>query len=265
MKTLSKLSILALAASALVFGQATTPSTTLSAAVTATTACIPLASNTNVVVQGGLFVDLEYMTVIATPVGSACVPVRRGDVSPQGVATAHASSAKVWIAYGNNSPIPGSNGFSYETSFKPYGPAVRSSIPFLPVIKVADGQIWDCALSTSAVSPNTCVWKLISAPVTTVTSVDCAATAACPSTSQPAMHQVIGRGTLVSASPSTYAVTTMTPAFTSTTSYTCVAQDTTTIANNIGVLTAGYVSGTAVTFTGPNTNTDTFRFVCTGF
>ncbi len=39
------------------------------------------------------------------------------------------------------------------------------------------------------------------------------------------------------------------------------AQDETTVANNIGVLTAGYVSTSAVTFTGPNTNTDhVFRF-----
>lgn len=94
---------------------------------------------------------------------------------------------------------------------------------------------------------------------------DCAATAACPSTAQTALRIVMGRGTLSSGTPSTYAVTTISPAFTSTTSFQCVAQDTTTIANNIGVLTAGYVSTSAVTFTGPNTNTDTFRFVCAGY
>lgn len=95
--------------------------------------------------------------------------------------------------------------------------------------------------------------------------VDCATTAACPSTAQTTLHTVVLRGTLSSGSPSTYAVTTISPAFTSSTSYVCTAQDTTTIANNIGVLTAGYVSGSAVTFTGPNTNTDTFRAVCTGY
>lgn len=101
----------------------------------------------------------------------------------------------------------------------------------------------------------------ISAPTGIV--VDCASTAACPSTAR-GLRMVQGLGTLNSGTPSTYAVTTMT-AFTGTTTYNCYAQDTTTIANNIGVLTAGYVSATAVTFTGPNTNTDTFRFYCIGY
>lgn len=167
MKTLSKITLLAALASALAFGQNTTPSTTLSAAVTATTQCIPLTSNTNAVVQGGIFVDLEYMTILSTPVSStACVPVRRADVSPQGVATAHASGAKAWIAYGSNSPIPGANGFNYSTAFSPYGPAVRANIGFLPAIKVTTGQIWDCPLNPTAVSPNTCIWQLISSPPT---------------------------------------------------------------------------------------------------
>lgn len=95
--------------------------------------------------------------------------------------------------------------------------------------------------------------------------VTCAATAACPSTAQSTMHVVFGTGSLSSGSPSTYAVTTIAPAFTSSSTYTCTAQDTTTIANNIGVLAAGYVSGSAVTFTGPNTNTDGFHFVCVGY
>lgn len=102
----------------------------------------------------------------------------------------------------------------------------------------------------------------ISAPTGLV--VDCASTAACPSTAR-GLRMVMGIGTLSSGTPSTYAVTTISPAFTGTTTYNCYAQDATTIANNIGVLTAGYVSGSAVTFTGPNTNTDTFRFTCVGY
>jgi len=94
--------------------------------------------------------------------------------------------------------------------------------------------------------------------------VSCGTTAACPSTAR-ALKVVQGSGTLVSGTPSTYAVTTISPAFTSASTYTCTAQDTTTVANNIGVLTAGYVSGSAVTFTGPATNTDTFNFVCVGY
>lgn len=95
--------------------------------------------------------------------------------------------------------------------------------------------------------------------------IDCATTAACPSTAQTTLKMVLIRGTLASGTPSTYAVTAMAPAFTSATSYSCSAQDTTTIANNVGVLAAGYVSGSAVTFTGPATNTDGFRAVCTGY
>ncbi len=102
----------------------------------------------------------------------------------------------------------------------------------------------------------------ISAPTGLV--VDCAATAACPNTAR-ALRMVEGTGTLVSASPSTYAVTAISPAFTSTSTFRCFAQDETTIANNIGVLTAGYVSTSAVTFTGPNTNTDVFRWYCIGY
>ena len=102
----------------------------------------------------------------------------------------------------------------------------------------------------------------ITAPVGII--VDCATTAACPSTAR-ALHMVQGIGLLATGSPSTYAVTTISPAFTGTTTYSCIAQDVTTIANNVGVLTAGYVSGSAVTFTGPNTNTDTFRFSCVGY
>ncbi len=94
---------------------------------------------------------------------------------------------------------------------------------------------------------------------------DCATTAACPSTAKSTYHIVQGIGLLATGSPSTYAVTTISPAFTSATSYNCFAQDASTIATNIGVLTAGYVSGSAVTFTGPNTNTDTFRWTCAGY
>lgn len=99
-----------------------------------------------------------------------------------------------------------------------------------------------------------------------VTSQDCGNTATCAATSKSGLLKVVtGIGTLVTGSPSTFALTAIAPAFTSAASFTCTAQDATTVANNIGVLTAGYVSGSAVTFTGPNTNTDVFRYVCTGW
>lgn len=92
----------------------------------------------------------------------------------------------------------------------------------------------------------------------------CGSTATCSHTNiSPRVVQ--GSGTLVSGTPSTFAVTGISPAFTSSSTYTCTAQDTTTVANNIGVLAAGYVSGSAVTFTGPATNTDGFRYQCVGY
>ena len=93
----------------------------------------------------------------------------------------------------------------------------------------------------------------------------CGSTGTCSHSAIGTVLVVQGYGTLNTGSPSTLAVTGMSPAFTNTTSYTCTAQDTTTIAVNIGVLTAGYVSGSAVTFTGPNSNTDTFRYTCIGY
>lgn len=147
--------------------------------------------------------------------------------------------------------------------------ATITTIPALPDVGagVFTQQNHD-AINTASTTANINFANLNTAlglVVPTSTFIDCATTAACPSTAQTAIRTVIGRGTLATGSPSTYAVTTISPAFTSTTSYVCIAQDSVTIATNIGVLVAGYVSGSAVTFTGPNTNTDTFRFTCTGF
>jgi hypothetical protein len=133
-----------------------------------------------------------------------------------------------------------------------------------PVFTTADQAV----ITGNATITNT-NFANVNAALATLTSaftlVDCATTAACPSTAETPVHTVIGRGTLATGSPSTYAVTTISPAFTGANTYVCTAQDTTTIANNIGVLAAGYVSGSAVTFTGPNTNTDGFRFTCVGY
>ncbi len=98
------------------------------------------------------------------------------------------------------------------------------------------------------------------APVTCGT-----AAGVCANTAITALRVVQGTATLTTGSPSTAAITGISPAFTSAASYTCTAQDATTIANNVGVLTAGYVSGSAVTFTGPNTVTDVIRYTCIGF
>lgn len=97
-----------------------------------------------------------------------------------------------------------------------------------------------------------------------VPAADCGVSAgACADTVLPTIRIVKGIAAATSASPSTVSITGM-PAFTSTTSYSCYAEDATTAANLFQVLTAGYVSTTAVTFTGPNTVTDTIRWHCIG-
>jgi hypothetical protein len=97
-----------------------------------------------------------------------------------------------------------------------------------------------------------------------VPATDCGTSAgACVPTVLPTLKIVKGIAAATSASPSTVAITGM-PAFASTTSYACYAEDATTAANVFQVLTAGYVSTTAVTFTGPNTVTDTIRWTCIG-
>lgn len=92
----------------------------------------------------------------------------------------------------------------------------------------------------------------------------CGATTTCANTVATKIQIFTGTGQLVTGSPSTFALTAMSPAFTSTSTFVCNAIDITTAANNISVLSAGYVSGSAVTFTGPNTNTDSFRYTCVG-
>lgn len=102
--------------------------------------------------------------------------------------------------------------------------------------------------------------------VSGATATDCGTSAgACSTTTiSTTLKLVSGTAAATSASPSTVAITGM-PAFTSTATYKCGASNATTVANVFSVLTAGYVSTTAVTFTGPNTLTDTIRWWCIGY
>lgn len=126
------------------------------------------------------------------------------------------------------------------------------------------------ASPTTFISANTAA-RSVTLPDAAVTlngisSFDCGTSAgACSNTATSSTLRIItGTAAATSASPSTVAITGISPAFTSATSYRCVAQDTTTAANVFSVLSAGYVSGSAVTFTGPNTLTDTIRYICIG-
>lgn len=96
-------------------------------------------------------------------------------------------------------------------------------------------------------------------------AIFCGTLAACSSTAQNGSHMVYGNVALATGSPSTASITGISPAFTSASTYSCTVNDQTTRTNQVAVLAAGYVSGSAFTITGPNTVTDTVNYQCVGY
>jgi hypothetical protein len=178
MNTISKLSILAVLglASAVVNqaeAQVATPSTTLGAAITSSTAnVINLASITSVTAgQTYLYVDGELMQTIGTPTNAAAVKVARGIGAGSGPQT-HANGAKVWIGLTPaNSVVPGSNGFSLKATlaYPAFSTCTRANETYLPKIFPALGLILDCDANTS-------VWRpyLVAGPIQFVTDAGAA-------------------------------------------------------------------------------------------
>jgi hypothetical protein len=147
MKTLSKLSLLAAFAIFSAFGQTVVPNTTTCAAVALTDRSVCLTSTTNVVKNTGLYIDNEYMTVLATPTGSSSVyvAVARGNLSLSAAPAAHSSGTVVWLALTpDKAVVPGANGFDFGAQLGDYGPCVRTSITYLPHIWPNRGVIRDC-------------------------------------------------------------------------------------------------------------------------
>jgi Pectate lyase superfamily protein len=97
--------------------------------------------------------------------------------------------------------------------------------------------------------------------VSLATMQSCGTTATCAHTNIVGGQIVYGSAPLVSASPSTVTIAGISPAFSSSTSYFCIAQDVTTGTNPVNVAN---VSGSSFTITGPNTVTDTVSYQCTG-
>lgn len=90
----------------------------------------------------------------------------------------------------------------------------------------------------------------------------CGTTSTCSATSITSTLKIVsGSAPLVSGTPSTVTITGISPAFTSTATFNCVASDNTTQANSVLVTK---VSGSSVTFTGIATNTDTISYICAG-
>lgn len=159
MKTVTRVLAFVALATVLAFGQATTPSTTLSSALTATvqptTVC--LASTTNITygngVYGGLYVDLEYMAITSAPANN-CVTVARGQQGT--IPQAHASGQTVWIDAYQSQGLD--SGFRFGGTQPPYGPCTPSTTGSLPRIHVGlqDAYaITDCPSSTEF---GTSVW-----------------------------------------------------------------------------------------------------------
>jgi len=92
----------------------------------------------------------------------------------------------------------------------------------------------------------------------------CGTTIACSHTILSVPQIVTGSVALSSGTPSTAAITGLSPGFTSASTYHCTVSDATTAANEVTVLAAGYVSGTAFTITGPSTVTDVVHYICVG-
>jgi hypothetical protein len=104
----------------------------------------------------------------------------------------------------------------------------------------------------------------ITVPGTIVTSCGTSATCATPSTISSDSKVVIGTsGALDGASPAVAAITGISPAFTSSSTYRCTGT-----VNGSGavttILAVSYVSGSAFTFTGTNGATGTISYVCVG-
>jgi hypothetical protein len=94
-----------------------------------------------------------------------------------------------------------------------------------------------------------------------VSAVSCGTTTTCAATVTPGLKIAFGSVALTSATPSTAVVSSI-PAFTSTSSFTCVATEATTQANN--TLKVVNTSTTSITITGAATNTDTIGYFCWG-
>lgn len=90
---------------------------------------------------------------------------------------------------------------------------------------------------------------------------NCGTTTICGNTATALMRVVFGSVALSSGTPSTATVTGFSPAFTSTSTFFCMATNATTAADSVKIVNA---SSSSITITGPNTVTDTINYVCVG-
>ena len=246
MRTIKRITILAAAlgfCGTLAFGQYNTlGSTTLTTAVTDSQTVWTVGSTSGWVAptfgQNGTVLYLDFEKAEVQEVLSATsVRVKR-------INRALAHNATKTIYYG------AANLF-YSTD--PAGACTLATTNVSPWINTQTGTVWTCSSSQ---------WTATNWPPSLVAQTCGAGGATCAATSIAATLKIVqGYGTL---SSNTLAITGMSPAFTSASTYTCVAQSPSSTTATVGVATAGYVSGSAVTFTGSGAS-DTFRYLCIGY
>lgn len=149
------------------------------------------------------------------------------------------------------------------------GVAAAAGTPAQINLPVATGAV-DSVLQSNGATPQVTSWQATTGTgnllrATAVPNAQfCGTTTTCSATAITGAQIVYGSAALVSGTPSTAAVTGISPAFTSASSYSCTLNNKTTRANDVSVLVAGYVSGSAFTITGPDTVTDVVNYVCVG-
>lgn len=145
MKTLKTLLIVALTllCTSTAFAQTSLNTTTLTTAITDNlTTRITLGSTTGATANTtGMFVDGEFMIIRSVP-SSTVVTVQRGwagtGIGTGPLASTHAANSFVYIG--------ALNAF---TTVDPSGRCVAANQPYLPVINVKNGNVWNCVATTS--------------------------------------------------------------------------------------------------------------------
>ena len=225
---------------------ATTQTTTTLALTDTTTNVVTLTSVTNVVSNGYLFIDGEAMQITAAASG-LFVPVRRGALGT--AAKTHATAAVAYVFAAGlqarvglmSGPLPGSS---------PSGSCTRANQPLLPVFNVTTNQRFDCLNSN---------WVATGEMGTVLFCGASTGNATCTNASAITARTIGGIATLASNSA---VISGISPAFTSVSTYTCVANDLTTRANPVQVANT---STSSITITNTTGAADVINYLCVGY
>ncbi len=227
----------------------TTTETTSSVAITSTTtATVTLASATNVSAGGFLyFEDGEQMQVTGSYVSGTLIPVMRGNggtiakTHPSGVAVAVFAPGNQARAGLLNGPAPGSN---------PSGSCTAANLTVLPVFNTTFNTRFDCLNSK---------WVRTGAGGNVIFCGATSGTTTCTPASGISARSIGGIATLASNSA---VISAISPAFTSTSTFTCVANDITTRANPVQVANT---SSSSITITNTTGASDVISWICVGY